>query len=270
MRQQRYKLYLDVFTSEKMKFEEIHSLVGHVPFISKDNAKYLYDLILSENYRRILELGIAHGTATCYMAAALQELGAGQITAVDLIETENHFQPTPKEQLSRTGLSNFVEIVRMQSGYTWFLHDNIRRNTRNKICQDEYDLCIIDGPKNWTIDGAAFFFVDKLLKPGGRIIFDDYSWTYSNDSGGRDSTDGISHRSLSKVELETPQIREVFELLVVQHPNYSNFTLLPESSWAIAQKISSTTKSYSIIYTSSYKDIFAKVFHKVRRVIRGK
>jgi hypothetical protein len=34
-----------------------------------------------------------------------------------------------------------------------------------------------NGPKNWTIDGAAFFMADKLMKAGGWIIFDDYDWT---------------------------------------------------------------------------------------------
>jgi predicted O-methyltransferase YrrM len=255
---------------QKMQFGVVHSLVGQVPFIREDNARYLYDLVLREKYTRILELGIGHGTATCYMAAALEELGAGLITSVDLIETERHFQPTAEEQLSTTGLSRFVEIIRMQSGYTWFLHDNILKNSKCGACEAEYDLCIIDGPKNWTIDGAAFFFVDKLLKVGGRIIFDDYFWTHSRDSRHHDSTDGISHRSLSHAELETPQIKEIFELLVVQHPNYSNFTLLAEGSWAVAQKTStsSTSKSYSIVYDSSYRDIFAKAFHKIRRYIR--
>jgi predicted O-methyltransferase YrrM len=254
-----------------MKFEEIQARVGHVPFITKGNAEYLYDLIVGQKLSRVLELGIAHGTATCYMAAALEEIGGGRITSVDLLQAANTFRPSVEEQLAKTGLSRFVEIVRMQTGYTWFLHDNILKNTDSGICQEEYDLCLIDGPKNWTIDGAAFFFVDKLLKPGGRIIFDDYLWTYAEAGTHRNATDGITHRLLSQIELETPQIREVFELLVVQHPSYSNFVVLRESSWAIAQKISSSTKSYRIVrrYEESYKDIITKGIRKVQRLIHG-
>src|SRR5439155_26636535 len=137
------------------------------------------------------------------------------------------------------------EIVRMMTGYTWFLHDNIRKNTIGDYCEKEYDLCIIDGPKNWTIDGAAFFFVDKLLKPGGWIVFDDYSWTYEEADTRRASTDGITHRSLSEDERRIPHIREVFELLVVQHPDYSNFIRLPLSDWALAQKARGSPKKYS-------------------------
>ena len=254
-----------------MRFSDIHSLVGHVPFISKANAGYLYELILRERPRKILELGIAHGTATCYMAAALQEIGAGTITAVDLIETADRFQPTPADQLELTGLSQFVEIVRMKTGYTWFLHDKIRQNTNNQICAEEYDLCLIDGPKNWTIDGAAFFFVDKLLKPGGWIIFDDYSWTYARADTKRAATDGITHRTLSDAERETPHIREVFELLVVQHPNYSNFIRL-NNDWALAQKIPRTPKQDTNVprhqERRSYRDTIAGLYRKLARTTK--
>ena len=147
-----------------MKFEEIYSTVGNVPFITKRNGRYLYDLILKEKLTNILELGFAHGTATCYMAAALQELGEGSITSVDLIEAKEHFKPSAEEQLKKTNLSDFVSLVRMQTGCNWFLHDEILRNTKDNVCNEVYDLCIIDGAKNWTIEGAAFFLVDKLLK----------------------------------------------------------------------------------------------------------
>jgi hypothetical protein len=159
----------------------------------------------------------------------------------------------------------------VKTGYGWFLHDKICENTSNGICREEYDLCIIDGPKNWTIDGAAFFFVDKLLKKGGRIIFDDYSWTYASADTKRSSTDGITHRALSQAELETPQIREVFELLVVQHPSYSSFVLLPESSWAIAQKQHASSKSYTIVHRheDSAKDLVTKGVRKLQRFVRG-
>lgn len=219
-----------------MEFDEISSFVGRTPFISKSNARYLYEMILKEKPTNILELGIAHGKATCYMAAALQELGSGSITAVDLIEVKDRYKPSAEEQLEKTGLADFVTIRRMQTGYTWFLHDEIAKNTKNNECNAIYDLCIIDGPKNWTIDGAAFFFVDKLLKKDGWVIFDDYYWTYAEADNRREATDGITHRSLSQEERETPHIRDVFNLLVKQHPHYGNFVVLDDTDWALAQK----------------------------------
>jgi predicted O-methyltransferase YrrM len=253
-----------------MKFSTIESYVGDTPFISKANAKLLYQMILDRKLTRILELGIAHGTATCYMAAALDELGGGLITCVDLLDPIPPFNPTAEEQLQRCGLSHLAEIVRMQSGYTWFLHDDIVRNTTNHRCNEVYDLCVIDGPKNWTIDGAAFFLVDKLLKKDGWIIFDDYHWTYAAADRRRDATDGITHRQLSKGERETPQIREVFELLVRQHPNYSNLEVVEGTDWALAQKCMSDSKTYTIRYDESYKDVVGRMYGKARQLVRAR
>ena len=251
-----------------MKFEEIYSIVGHVPFITKENGRYLYDLILREKLTNILELGIAHGTATCYMAAALHELGEGSVTAVDLLEDKR--QPSAEEQIEKAGLSDFATVTRMQSGYTWFLHDEIKRNTVDDTCNEVYDLCIIDGPKNWTIDGAAFFFADKLLRQDAWIIFDDYGWSYSRVARRRDATDGITHRELSDDEQTIPHVKEIFELLVKQHPNYSNFSILADSDWAIAQKTASAEKTYSVIYREQTKDVFAKVLNKGLEKIKRK
>jgi len=250
-----------------MEFREIELLVGNVPFISKKYGKFLYDFIISKRLLNVLELGIAHGTATCYMAAALQELGEGSITSVDLIETKNAYVPSAEEQIEKAGLSAFVQIMRTQTGYTWFLHDAIRRNTQGLRCQEVYDLCIIDGPKNWTIDGAAFFFVDKLLKEGAWLIFDDYNWTYGAADNARQVTDGITHRLLSDEELHTPQIKEVFELLVKPHPNYSDFVLLDGGHWAMARKNISDTKTYIERSEDSYRDVVAKMFHRAKRYL---
>jgi predicted O-methyltransferase YrrM len=233
-----------------MKFDEVQRIVGRVPFITPQHARELHGMIVRERMERILELGIAHGTATCTMAAALEELGRGKVTAVDLQDVT--FAPSAEEQLARCGLSAYAEVVRMKTGYTWFLHDEIRRQTVNGTCQPAYDLCIIDGPKNWTIDGCAFFLADKLLRPGGWIIFDDYAWTYARADGARAATDGITHRELSLEERTTPQVREVFELLVVPHPDYANFVVYDQQDWAMAQKVSGGEKTYTMRYRGDF------------------
>ncbi len=253
-----------------MKFHDIHALVREVPFIRKKNAHFLYDLILEHKLTRVLELGIGHGTSTCYIAAALQELGEGCVTAVDLIETRDTVRPSAEQQLEQTGLANFAQVVRMQTGYSWFLHDEIVRNTVDDQCQEIYNLCIIDGPKNWTIDGGAFFLVDKLLQQDGWLIFDDYHWTYASPDAPPEATDGIAYRRLSQAELETPHIRDVFELLVKQHPSYGSFMLLEDDDWAVARKTPSSKKTYEIVHRTTTSDLFAKLcrkaYHRVKRL----
>lgn len=249
-----------------MRFADVQAVVRGVPFITPRNAIDLYDRILRDRPQQILELGIAHGTATCFMAAALDEIGAGCITAVDLSNAK--FDPSAEEQLERCRLTQYARVVRMQSGYTWFLHDDIRRQSRDGFCRPIYDLCIIDGPKNWTIDGCAFFLVDKLLKPGGWIIFDDYDWTYAAADQSRSATDGITHRSLCDEERSIPHIREVFELLVMQHPSYSQFVIHDSRDWAMAQKSlvsGEQVKSCTVLHRTQYADVLSRIKELVRR-----
>ena len=40
-----------------------------------------------------------------------------------------------------------------------------------------YDYIYVDGSHAWEIDGLAFFLLDRLLKPGGYMDFDDYGWS---------------------------------------------------------------------------------------------
>jgi len=221
-----------------MKYRDIEKNVDGVPYISKSNSKVLYDFIIKNKCKNILELGIAHGTASCYIAGALAEVG-GQLICVDLESVKEHFQPSAEEQLGKLGLNKYVKIHRMKTGYNWFLHNEIKKlsNNKNNVCTLKYDLVIIDGPKNWTIDSSSFFLVDKVLKENGWIIWDDYNWNYAGANKSRDSTDGIMHNSLSEDELKLPHIKEIFELLVMQHPNYGNFIIEESGDWVWAQKI---------------------------------
>jgi len=239
-----------------MNFNTVYEAVKHVPFISSTHGKYLYDLIVKRKPSNILELGIAHGTASCYMAAALEENKGGHLTCVDIemmsclsdphraksfpnkkmVPHRDWFSPNIETQLSNLNLEKYVDVFRMKTGYSWFLHDEIKRQTdSNNKCSPKYDLIIIDGPKNWIIDSSAFFLCDKLLNRGGVIIWDDYGWTYENSNKGRTETDGIRHDSFSEEELTTPHIKEIFNLLVKQHPEYHRFEV-DSGDWCWAVK----------------------------------
>jgi predicted O-methyltransferase YrrM len=255
-----------------MKFNDVHVLVKDYPYITETDSRLIYDFILENRCRNVLELGFAHGKASCYIAAALDELGeGGRLVSVDLLDVKDFFQPSIEDLLERTGLAGYVEVVREQTGYNWFLHNEIKAQTGDgAICLPKYDLCIIDGPKNWTIDGSAFFCADKLLNEGGWMIFDDYSWTYEKADAGREATDGITHRQLSDDERRIPHIREVFHLLVMQHPNYSNFKLQEEGKdWVWAQKLKSDVKNVSFQYNYTYKDVLSKYLYKIRKALAG-
>ena len=240
-----------------------------IPFISEANAREIYDFIIKNELRNCLELGFAHGVASCYMAAAIDELGGGKLTSVDLIETNAAFDPPIEKLLKELKLEKYVEIHRLQTGYNWFLHNDIKAQTSNNVCLPKYDLCIIDGPKNWTIDSSAFFCSDKLLKDNGWIIFDDYEWTYANAATKREVTDGITHRNLSDEELHIPQVKEIFNLLVLQHPSYSNFKIAIDGDWVWAQKKKSDVKSVTYVTSTTVAAATRNFLTRLKKKVLG-
>jgi len=217
-----------------MKFKDVQSYVEGIPFISSHWAKILYEFILQKRPIECLELGFGHGVSSCYIAAALEENDLGHLTSVDILSAKKWQKPSIEELLFKTRLQNYVTVIRETTSYTWFLKKKIEQQSVLNHCEPIYDFCYIDGCKNWTIDGAAFFLVDKLLKEDGWILFDDFDWTYA--ATGRAQTDDITHRKMGKDELNTPHIELIFRLLVMQHPNYSDFKI-QDNHWAWAHKI---------------------------------
>ena len=235
-----------------MKFEEIRNKIEGIPYIMSEMAKDLYRFVTENRPAHCLELGFAHGASSCYIAAALDEIGDGQLTSVDLLSGLSWQKPSIEELMEKTGLARWVSINREHSGYNWFLKKKIMENSVGNSCTPIYDLCFIDGPKNWTIDSAAFFLVDKLLKPGGWIVFDDLQWTYQKKiDNGKSKSDGVLLLELGPDEIEQPHIELIFQLLVMQHPEYSNF-LVKDNWWAWAQKTPQGKKEVTFKNSEEY------------------
>lgn len=219
-----------------MTFETVHAHLAGVPYIAPAAARALYEFILRAGPRDCLELGFAHGASSCYIAAALAARGEGHLTTVDL-ETSVGRRPPIETLLARTGLARYVTVRREVHCYTWFLKKEIERRTARGRCRPAYDFCFVDGCKNWTIDGFAFFLVDKLLRPGGWILLDDYTWTYERRARatGQAETDGLVHRAMSPDQRAQPNVALIFRYLIRQHPAYEAFRV--EGDWAWARKV---------------------------------
>jgi len=156
-----------------MKINKTREQVEGIPHMSIDQANLITDVILKNQFENILELGFDHGVSTCYIAGALDELGRGHITMIDLMNVRDE-SPNIDQQLGNLGLDKFVTVFYEPTSYIWRLM---------KMLEDDpsprFDFCYIDGAHDWFTDGFSFFLVDKLLKPGGMIIFDDLEGTVS-------------------------------------------------------------------------------------------
>ncbi|MGL6339499.1 MAG: class I SAM-dependent methyltransferase [Waterburya sp.] len=204
-----------------MNLIKVKQIVENLPYMSLKKAQVMQDFIRQHNISSILELGFYHGVSTCYMAAALEEVGGGSIVSIDL-ESAQKRQPNIEELLEKCGYLDTVEFYYEPVSYNWRMMKMIEEQERT------FDLCYVDGGHDWYNTGLAFFLVDKLLQPGGWMIFDDLDWTMEHLD---------AKWALRKPEEEriTPQVRKVWELLVKTHPQYGNF--YEQGSWGFAQKL---------------------------------
>ena len=248
-----------------MEFEAVRAVVDGVPNMTAEQGRTLYDLVRRTGAKQGMELGFAHGTGSCYMGAALQENG-GKLIAIDN-QTARDRRPSIGEQLEKTGLAEVVEPVFAARSYTWELMKLIEAHTTDGVCEPFLDICYIDGAHQWEPDGMAFFLVDKLLKVGGWLLFDDIHWKYA-ESTVRDE-DWV--RVMPREEQETAQVERVFRLLVEQHPHYGNCRVV--DWWGWAQKIGEEAPPSNVLdemgirktLRGQAKDALRPAVHALRR-----
>lgn len=197
----------------------------------------LYDFVLDSGVETVLELGFAHGNSTCYIAAALHELGRGMVLTIDR-EDARYREPNIFELIRRTGLGEFAQPVFAHTSYNWELLHLLEQQRDGRQTRPSFDFAFIDGAHTWEVDGFAFFLVDKLLRPDGWMLFDDVHWTLGASPTVKDSP---RVRALSEEERRTPQVLRVFSHLVMQHPGYDGFTV--KGNWAWAHKVAQNESS---------------------------
>lgn len=83
-----------------------------------------------------------------------------------------------------------------------------------------FDYVFIDGAHTWALDALAFFLVDRLLKPGGCIDFDDYSWSLAGSPSMKPEVFPDVRRLYTGDQIDEPQVALVVDLLVRADPRY--------------------------------------------------
>lgn len=208
-----------------MHVDRVVEQVDGVPHMPAKRGRQLTAFLLREQPRRMLELGTSHGVSACYIAAAAQKYG-GHLTTMDRHVIED-LEPNVHQQLSALGLTDHVDVVAGEHSYTWELM---------RIMRDEpdrrFDFCFFDGAHTWDTTGYAFFLVDRMLEPGGWILFDDLNWSFHKSPSLKRKP---RIRKMSKEERRTPQVGLVFDLLVGRDPRYDNVER--DGNWGWARKI---------------------------------
>lgn len=227
-----------------MNLEQLKNNLKGIPHTSPEDGETLFNFILQNKPKRILELGFDHGVSTCYMALAARETG----TIIDTIDRPDALNSKPDiyENLKANNLDKNVNVIISERTYIWELRNIIKRQTQYGICEPLYDFCFIDGAHNWETDGFAFFLADKLLKPSGWILFDDLEWSYEV-SKGLEKFDWV--KTMPIEEKEAMQVKDIVELLASQHPNYHNLKIIGKWAWIQKQGDNSKNINFNEFYS---------------------
>jgi predicted O-methyltransferase YrrM len=207
--------------------EHLTAALAGIPHMTPERGQEIYAFVRQEQPESVLELGFAHGVSSCYIGAALKANGHGALTTIDQ-DSARQRQPDIQTLLDQTGLLDWVQPIHTPTSYTWELMRLIEGTPAGDW---RFDFAFIDGAHSWFVDGLAFFLVDRLLKPGSWLLFDDLDWTYATSATLRD-TEMV--KAMPEDERNTAQVGKVFDLLVRPHPQYDQFRV--DESWGWARK----------------------------------
>ena len=150
-----------------LNIHEVKSSLGDTFGMTIEQAEILDKFLKEHELTNILELGFAHGVSSCYFAAIIDDMGKGHLTTIDL-NIAKFRQPNIDTLTTKLDFGKYMTIDYENKSYTWRLMKLIEENP-----EPIFDFCYIDCAHDWYNDGFAFLLVDKLLKPGGWIFFDD-------------------------------------------------------------------------------------------------
>ena len=179
-------------------------------FLLQDSTmRAIYDCVIASKATRCIELGTGYGSTTCVIAAALDELGGGSVTTVDMIGR----QPIGVHDLAaHTGLQHRIEIVTDSAGYNWYLAGKIDPTKPEPL----YDFCFLDGAHEFEPDALAVTLVKRLLVPGAWLALDDMDFKLRGCQPGWETI----FAGRTELQLDTFQVGKVFDLLIKNSSTY--------------------------------------------------
>jgi predicted O-methyltransferase YrrM len=158
------------------------------------------------------ELGVYRGDT----AGRIADLLAGE-GEIHLFDYEDRVLPVA-ESLARRGHLNVVahpNSRRTLDSYNWSLMKLLRQAEGPVL-----DYVFVDGAHTWALDALAFLLVDRLLRPGGYVDFDDYRWTLARSPSMNPDAFPPTSLLYNEEQIEEAQVALVVDLLVRRDPRY--------------------------------------------------
>lgn len=159
------------------------------------------------------EVGVYEGETALRIAEGLA--GTGEIHLFDFDDRV----AAAAERLRDAGHRHVVSHSnsrRLLDSYNWSLMEVLAKHE-----QPVFDYVFIDGAHTWGLDALAFLLVDRLLRDGGYVDFDDYGWSLRHSPSMNPEAFPDVARLYTEEQIDRPQVALVVDLLVRRDPRYT-------------------------------------------------
>ncbi|HAX77403.1 MAG TPA: hypothetical protein DCY88_16605 [Cyanobacteria bacterium UBA11372] len=129
----------------------------------RETGTILYEIIGEYNLEKTMEIGMAYGLSALFICQAHQDRGVGNHTAIDPNQS-TLWKSIGLLNIKRAGLS---ERLRFFENYSDEVLPQLVKTG------ESFDFAFIDGSHLFDYALLDFFYIDKLLTPGGYVVFDD-------------------------------------------------------------------------------------------------
>ena len=109
----------------------------------------------------------------------------------------------------------FGNSERFNDSYNWSLGKLIEQHPTDPI----FDYCFLDGAHTFAVDALNFYLCDRLLRVGGHMDFDDYTWRLRGSSLDPSRVPEILLQYTDE-QIEARQVKMIVDVLVRPDPRY--------------------------------------------------
>ncbi|OUD13947.1 class I SAM-dependent methyltransferase [Thioflexithrix psekupsensis] len=202
---------------------------GHIFLLPEQAMRDIYHFILDNKLTSCIELGTGFGATSCVILSALEKQQAGKLLTLDKaihqpvnVNVLREHAGLPGERLHAVG-----DVL----GYNWYLAELLQQQRTAQGYEPLFDFCLLDGAHEWEPDALAFHLIAPLMKPNSWILIDDLNFNLRMIPNWRES-----HGSHTDKELDAFQMKMVYDLVVTQHPDFTDFKITHDDRIGWARK----------------------------------
>jgi predicted O-methyltransferase YrrM len=197
-----------IYRTKRVEDAEGNRLDPFPTAIPRETAAVLGQVILERELARTLEVGMAYGLSALAICEVHDKQGSGEHIAVD---------PNQSRLYRNVGLLN-VERARLEDHLRFIeapSHEALPRLLEEGV---ELDFAFIDGAHLFDFALLDFFYIDRLLRVGGIVAFDDLWMPAIRRVISFVLTNRKYRKRSSRSDWSVPRYLAALSRRVVQHP----------------------------------------------------